>query len=127
MLFWWLYFFFFCGLLIPLVIFLGGRMMWKHPPDEANGIIGYRTRRSMKSPDTWKFANEFCGKLWCKLSPVLLLISILFFLPLYGHPKDEVGNRGILLLIIHLLLLILSVLLTEKTLKKNFTENGDRR
>lgn len=127
MLFWWWYFFFFCGLLIPLVIFLGGRMMWKHPPDEANGIVGYRTRRSMKNTDTWKFANEYCGKLWCRLSPALLLISILFFLPLYGHPKKEIGDCGILLLIIHLLLLILSVLLTEKALKKNFTEEGSRR
>ena len=41
--------------------------MSKYPPKEINGIIGYRTTMSRKNMDTWKFAHDYCGKLWLKL------------------------------------------------------------
>ena len=53
-----------CDLIIPIVMIIGGRMMWKHCPKHINGIVGYRTTRSMKNMDTWKFAHDYCGKLW---------------------------------------------------------------
>ena len=60
--FWW--FMLICDLIIPIVMLIGGRMMWKHCPKHINGIVGYRTARSMKNMDTWKFAHDYCGKLW---------------------------------------------------------------
>lgn len=60
--FWW--FMFCCNLLIPAIFIFAGRMMWKHYPKEINDILGYRTKRSMKNIDTWKFAHEYCGRLW---------------------------------------------------------------
>ena len=53
-----------CDLIVPIVMIIGGRMMWKHCPKSINGIVGYRTHRSTKNMDTWKFAHEYCGKLW---------------------------------------------------------------
>lgn len=50
-------------LLIPVVMIVAGRMMWKHPPKNINEVIGYRTGHSMKNMDTWKFAHNYCGKL----------------------------------------------------------------
>ena len=63
--FWW--FMLICDLIIPIVMIIAGRMMWKHCPKSINGIVGYRTNRSMKNMDTWKFAHEYCGKLWWKI------------------------------------------------------------
>lgn len=57
--FWW--FMFVCNLLIPILMIVCGRMMWKYPPKEINRGWGYRTKRSMKNIDTWKFAHDYCG------------------------------------------------------------------
>ena len=55
---------FICNLLIPVVVIVTGRIMWKHYPKNINGLVGYRTTLSMKNMDTWKFANEYCGRLY---------------------------------------------------------------
>ncbi|MBO5057040.1 MAG: SdpI family protein [Lachnospiraceae bacterium] len=60
--FWW--FMFVCDLLIPVFMIICGRMMWKNSPKSINGIIGYRTTRSMQNKDTWRFAHDYCGRLW---------------------------------------------------------------
>jgi hypothetical protein len=59
--FWW--FMFICDLLIPIVMILGRKMMWKHSPKNINGLVEYRTTRSMKNMDTSQFVHEYCGKL----------------------------------------------------------------
>lgn len=86
--------------LIPFIMMLAGRMTWRHMPENINGVIGYRTSRSMKNMDTWKFADAYCGKLWYKTGKILFLPTII---------------------------LIISILPTEKALKKNFTEEGIRK
>lgn len=58
-----MYVLFICNLLIPVVVIVTGRIMWKHYPKNINGLVGYRTTRSMKNMDTWRFANEYCGRL----------------------------------------------------------------
>ena len=47
--FWW--FMLICDLIIPVVMVISGRMMWKHCPKHINGMLGYRTTRSMKNMD----------------------------------------------------------------------------
>lgn len=41
--FWW--FMLICDMLIPVVMIIVGRMMWKHCPKSINGMLGYRTTR----------------------------------------------------------------------------------
>ena len=53
--FWW--FMLICDLIIPIAMVICGRMMWKHCPKHMNSMSGYRTTRSMKKMDTWKFAK----------------------------------------------------------------------
>ena len=70
--------------IIPVIITIIGYIMNKYPPKKINWFIGYRTRKSMKDADVWKRANEYCGKLWIKISVIMLgiasLISILTYL-----------------------------------------------
>ena len=77
--FWW--FMYICNLLLPVIMVIAGRMMWKYPPKEINSIYGYRTKRSRINQDTWKFAHEYCGRLWWKMGVILLALTILFFIP----------------------------------------------
>ena len=56
MCFWW--FMLICDMIIPIVMVIVGRMMWKHCPKHINGMLGYRTTRSMKNMDTWKLCAQ---------------------------------------------------------------------
>lgn len=116
-----------CDLLVPALMILCGWMMWKHCPKNRNWLMGYRTSRSMKNRDTWKFAHEYCGKLWWKIGWILLVPSILAHLPLYGANDDTIGMAGTILMTIQVVLLIASLFPTERALKRTFTNEGLRR
>lgn len=121
---WFWYFMFISDLLIPLLMIFAGRMMWKHTPENVNSVIGYRTSRSMKNKDTWKFANNYCGKLWCKIGKLMLFPSIILFIPFYWSSIEVISIIGSVLCTIQVIILIISIVPTEKALKKNFTKEG---
>lgn len=123
--FWW--FMFSCDLLIPVLMILCGRMMWKHPPKNINGVIGYRTSRSMKNMDTWIFAHHYSGKLWWKLGWITLFPSAAIHIPLYGVSDDAIAIAGGILAALQIVVLVGSVFQTEKVLKETFTEEGVQR
>ncbi len=81
----------------------------------------------MKNMDTWKFAHEYAGKLWWKLGMILIVPTILVHLPFYGADDDTIGFFSIIVMIVQLIVLIVSILPTEKALKQNFNEDGTKR
>ena len=119
-----MYVLFICNLLIPVVVIVTGRIMWKHYPKNINGLVGYRTTRSMKNMDTWKFAHNYCGKLWWKIGWVMVIPSALIHIPLYHSDKNTIGFAGIILVTIQCFIMILSIYPTEKALKKHFNDDG---
>ena len=123
--FWW--FMFICNLIIPLLMIFLGRWMWKHCPQSINWVLGYRSKRSMKNMDTWKFAHEYCGKLWWKLGWITLIPTIAIQIPFFHSNEDVVGIVGGIICTIHTILLIMSIFPTEASLKKTFHEDGTRR
>ena len=106
---------------------VGGRMMWKHCPKHINGMLGYRTTRSMKNMDTWKFAHDYCGKLWWKIGWLMIIPSALVHIPLYHSDENTIGVAGGILVTIQCIILIVSIYPTEQALKKNFNDDGTRR
>ena len=121
---WW--FWLICDLLIPFVKIVVGRMSWKHCPKNINSLIGYRTTRSMKSMDTWKFAHEYCGKLWWKLGWLIMILTALMYIPLYQSNDNMIGIAGVVLITIQCTVLIISIYPTEKALKEHFNDDGTR-
>ena len=122
---WW--FWLICDLFIPLVMIVVGRMTWKHCPKNINSLIGYRTTRSMKNMDTWKFAHEYCGKLWWKLGWLIMILTALMYIPLYQGNDNMIGIAGVVLITIQCTVLIISIYPTEKALKEHFTDDGTRK
>lgn len=120
-------FMFICNMLIPLLMIGFGRVMWKTPPQKINGVYGYRTKRSMKNMDTWRFAHEFCGRLWWKIGWIMLVISVVVQLPFVKSGEDAVGIMGFVLCMVQCGVLVLSIVPTEKALKRIFDEDGVRR
>lgn len=123
--FWW--FMFFSNILIPILLIVAGRMMWKHCPKDINSILGYRTTRSMKNMDTWKFAHDYCGRIWWKAGWILLILSILVQIPFYRSSDDMIGIVGTVICTVQCIILIASIFPTEHALKKTFTKDGVRK
>ncbi len=48
-------------LAIPLTVVPAGALLWRFPP-RMNGTYGYRSKRSMSSPEMWAEAQKHSGK-----------------------------------------------------------------
>ena len=123
--FWW--FMFISDLLIPLVMIVGGMLMWKRTPKKINGIYGYRTSRSMKNLDTWTFAHCYIGRLWWVIGWIILAPTVLANLPFVGKGDDAISVVSTVVLIVQMLILVATVIPTERALKRAFDENGERK
>jgi uncharacterized membrane protein len=66
-------------LLIPatagVVFVLAGAILYLFPPKKINSFYGYRTRRSKKSPEHWKFAQVVAAKELLLNGSLMVLIS----------------------------------------------------
>ena len=118
---------FICNLLIPATMIITGYFMYKKPPKEINGVIGYRTPMSSKNMDTWKFAHDYCGRLWLKIGIILLVPSIIVQIPFVNSDENTVGILTLIIEGVQLVFLLGSILPVEKALKRTFDENGKRR
>jgi uncharacterized membrane protein len=101
--------------------------MWKHCPQKINAVYGYRTSHSMKNMDTWKFAHDYCGKLWWKVGWLSLIPSVVIQVPFFNSSEDVIGIIGTIICILQLVVLIASIFPTEAALKRTFNDDGTRR
>lgn len=123
--FWW--FMFLCNMLYSLAMIIGGWFMWKHCPKNINSVCGYRSRRSKMNLDTWGFAHENCGKRWWKIGWMMLIPTIVIQIPFYGESDNAIGTLSIVICVIECIILLISILPTEKALKETFNEDGTRK
>ena len=116
-----------CNLIIPLIMVIAGGLMWKRCPKEINRIIGYRTKRSMKNDDTWKFAHSFCGKLWWIIGLIIVVPSGAVMIPFFNSTYEVIGIASVIVVMIQVLALVVSFIPTEIALKRAFNDDGSRR
>lgn len=123
----WFWFLLACDIIVPIIMVIAGRWMWKHTPEDINVLIGYRTTRSMKNMDTWKFAHEHCGQLWWKIGWVMLLPSVLLHIPFYNASNNTIAILCAVVCTVQCVILVVSIFPTEKALKRTFTDEGIRK
>lgn len=123
--FWW--FMLCCNVLISVAMIIGGWFMWKHCPKKINPVSGYRSARSQKNLDTWKFANENCGKRWWTIGWIMLFPTIIVQIPFYGKSDGVIGCAGLAICVVECVIMLVSILPTEKALKNTFNEDGTRK
>ena len=114
-------------LLVPLTMVGFGRRFLTRPPTRINAVFGYRTTMSMKNKDTWTFAHGYCGRLWYRWGLLLLPLSAIAMLFVWGQDVDTVGTAGIILCLLQVLPLAGAIIPTELALKRTFDRNGRRR
>ncbi len=113
------------GLLIPILMIGFGNMMRKHCPEEININFGYRTKRSMQNIDTWKFAHSYCGKLWWKIGWSMLSVTVFLQILMLKAPMESVSIDSLILMFAQAAVMLLTIIPTERALKKNFGDNGN--
>lgn len=111
-------------LLIPVSMIGIGTLFRKSPPSRINGVFGYRTKRSMRTQETWDFAHRYFGNLWVKIGLVLLPLSVLPLIFVYGKDIDLVGTVGGIITGVQIIPMIAAIFPTERALKENFDEYG---
>ena len=121
----WLYLLI-CDLLIPTVMLVFGIRFGKNPPKKINSFFGYRTSRSMKNQQTWFYAHRYLGKLWKLLAPMLVVLAVVPMALVYGKTNDEMSTVGLIVCFVQLALLLCSLPITERYLKRTFDERGKR-
>ncbi len=118
--FWW--FAVACDLIIPLLMVIFGRIMWKHCPSKINVWYGYRTSRSIQNMDTWKFAHEHFGRQWWKMGWIILLPSALALLPIYNYTENIIAVIFLTVMVVQSVFLLYPISRTEQALKSRFDD-----
>ncbi len=118
---------FVCNLLVPVLITVCGFMMYKRPPKEINDIYGYRTSMSKKNKETWKFAHDYCGRLWIKVGIIMLIVSIIIQIFFINSNNDTIGTMTCILCIIQTIILVITIIPVERALKQNFDKDGNKK
>lgn len=115
-------FLFFTGLIVPVIMTAAGWLMHKHPPKNVNWVIGYRTGRSMRSPEAWTFAQKKIGAIWKKAGVVTLLLSAAAMIPFLFLSVDAFSIATVVILFAQLATLLLTIPPVERALKEKFPE-----
>lgn len=111
-------------LIIPCVMYFVGKKYLTSPPKIINNSRGFRTKRSMKNPSTWEFAQKHFGRLWYKSAPWTAIVSSLVMLYSMGKNIAFIGFCGGCVVVIQLAVIIILGIITNSALKRNFTDEG---
>ena len=104
--------------LIPALMLLFGPAMWKCPSGEVDKWYGYRTKRSLKSPEAYVFAQVKIGKIWTAAGGILAALTLAVILILGANRFAEAA--ALPALGIQLGVMLLSLLPVERALKKKY-------
>lgn len=89
--------------------------------DQPNHLFGYRTKWSMKSDETWRYANIKSASYLKKMSFTTIFIQICTFF-LFESTTAILITAGALVLGV-----MLTMTLIEKGLRENFNKDGSRK
>ena len=107
-------------LLIPALQILTGWGLKQVCSIRPNFWIGYRTARSMKNKDTWKFANLYAGALYMRIGMITIWIPVVLLLVLMHQSAYVIHVVGTVLMLLQAALLIIPAFSVEKQLKISF-------
>ena len=114
-------------MLIPLIMVVCGWLFMHGIPKDRNSLFGYRTAMSVKNDDTWRFAHEYCGRLWLIIGLVLFAVTTVFMVLSMNMDPERVAFISGILMMIYVVPLLATVAATESAMKKTFDTRGKRK
>ena len=112
-------------ILIPALMTGAGWMLWKHSPKNINAIYGYRTRMSSLNQNTWRFAQEYAGRLWVRWGIRMMPVSILLLMIFAASGETAASIAGSVLCIVQIVIMLSSIAVVERMLNKVFDKQGN--
>ena len=112
-------------ILIPALMTGAGWMIWKHSPKNINAIYGYRTRMSSLNQNTWRFSQEYAGRLWVRWGIRMMPVSILLLMIFAASGETAASTAGSVLCIVQIIIMLSSISVVERTLNKVFDKQGN--
>lgn len=106
---------------VDFVVIIAGWMMWHHVPKDRYGSVGYKTKRSRQSEESWKYANVLAGKVFFVLGILITIPSVIIMIMIKGTTMGAVA-WGIGLLLATSVIMCIPVIFIEKKLKEKFPE-----
>ncbi len=89
-------------------------------------LSGYRTRRSMKNDETFKFSQKLAGKYWFPSGLILLFPSLVAMYFVIGKDKNTIAWIGLVVVAVQMIVLLIPMIPVERALKNNFDKDGKR-
>ena len=114
--FWW--FMLAVALLIPLTMLILGLRWWRGRIPPYGGSTGYRTRRSLASPEAWAFAHVYFGRLWAILGAAMLPLSVAAMLPCRFGDTERIGWWGVIVCLVQSVVMLIPMIATERALRR---------
>lgn len=107
-------------LVLPIYMLMSGWTMWKDPPQEITKAAGYRSERSMHNKRTWRYAQDYAGRLRWKMGWVLLAASSAIFAMIYMNHSALLEATSLITIILQGVVYIIVGAMTEKALMIKF-------
>jgi len=107
------------SLLCGIIFLPAAGLMYFYPPKKINPLYGYRSTRSMKSQESWDFAQRYSTVQMAKMAVFMIVISFVGYL----FPEGQIMFNLIAGLVILLLGVAYMIITTERELKKRFVES----
>lgn len=114
-----------CTLTVPVTMIITGAAFKNGKPKDINCLSGFRTADSVKSDETWRFANSYCGALWLKAGLVLVPINLAAAFLFRNADADAQSLFALIISVADIIVMICAVIRTQKELKKRFDEYGN--
>ena len=86
-------------------------LFMKFYPKEINSVVGYRTKRSMRSQEAWELSNSHAGKLLLRYSLLVAVLQLMLYV-FFGGFVSLLGMLGA-----WIVMLIIAIVQTERLLK----------
>ena len=113
--------------IVPAILFIVGTIMKKKTPKKINGLVGYRTARSMASQEAWDYANARMAELSGRSTLYSLVIGVIGLIALIiaDIPTDGVLYAVIVsvIMLLQAMCVVIPTLTVEKELKNEVYKN----
>ncbi|EGV43506.1 SdpI family protein [Bizionia argentinensis JUB59] len=106
---------FFIPVSTGLIFIVVGLVMLIFPPDKINSLYGYRTKNSMKTKETWGFAQKYSSKEMMKLGALLSMTGLLGFIYQPSENTATIIGSGLIILVV-----IVLIIRVEAAIKRKF-------
>ena len=113
-------------LIMPLTAFFCGKWFLEKTPKKINRFSGYRTNRSMKSQESWDFAQQKCGQIWKQLGVFSVPVSAALFLPALWAKHTAQGIWCLVIVLLQGAAFVATIFPVERALKRSFDQYGRR-